>query len=124
MRHRRNLIAAAALAVLLLAHAARAQVGGCLYDVSLWTVPYPAGGAVQSVSYYPALKVLGVYRAGALVDLYVNVPLSVAQQFIPLSSADALYARIVVGRYSEMVLAETTACPLLNEATGQWLLAG
>jgi hypothetical protein len=88
----------------------------------VWNTPY-SQGTIQSVSYYVNLLVLGVYGRSGSIDLYVNVPLSVAQGFTSLTSADSYYQGRVQGHFSQALLAEDTACPLLAEDTGNYLLA-
>lgn len=106
-----------------LASPALAQSGGCLDDSTVWTTPYSMG-TIQAISYYGNLLVLGVYGRSGSLNLYVNVPLSVAQQFTGLSpSADNYYSARIKGHYSQALLAEVTGCPLLNESTGAYLLA-
>jgi hypothetical protein len=99
-----------------------AQLGGCLDDSAVWNTPYPQG-AVQSISYYHNNLVLGVYGRSGSIDLYTNVPVGIAQASFGLTSADSFVASRVHGHFSEALLAEVTACPLLNETTGAFLLA-
>jgi hypothetical protein len=113
---------AAAAAALVWCGSAVAQIDGCLDDSSVWNTPYPQG-TVQSISYYHNDLVLGVYGRSGSIDLYVNVPVGIAQASFGLTTADSFVAARVHGHFSEALLAEVTACPLLNETTGAFLLA-
>jgi hypothetical protein len=118
-----------------------AQPAFCVDATAVWTTSYPQGN-IQSISYYlwqqrppqpgersaPPLPVLSViYRPGgpsAEAHIHVNVPLSVAQQFTALSSADQRYVQTVKSRYQQLLLGEdlcpliieiAEGCPLVNE---------
>lgn len=119
-----------ALAIMgLWVEAAYAQPASCVDSIAVWTTPYQQG-SIQAVSFFqwqqapptpsplPLLAVL--YRTGEF-HLHVNVPLSVAQPFTSLASADQRYNGSIKNKYHQALLGEGL-CPLLNE-TGTYLLA-
>lgn len=114
-----------ALVLWLLCWPAWGQSASCLDYNGSWTIPY-ANGTIQAVTYFPYTLLLSVlWKPGdprAAISLYVSVPVSVAQGFQPLTTADGYYNSRIRSRYSQALLAEITACPLLAE-TGKILLA-
>lgn len=101
--------------------AALAQPASCVDEIAVWTTPYSAGN-IQAVSYsvwqqstpvVPGFLAV-LFRSGEF-HLYVSVPLSVAQPFTSLKTADGRYNSMVKNRYHQALLAETL-CPLLSEA--------
>lgn len=111
-------------ALLLLARAAWAQPVGCPSLTYSWTTPYQQG-TIQSVSYAIDTLFMQVLFRTQTVEVYSNVPLSVGQASTKTNvSADSWYNTQVKGRYSQAVLAEAPACPLLNEQTSAFILGG
>jgi hypothetical protein len=100
---------------------ALAQPTSCVDGTYSWTVPYSVG-SVNFVTYYVDQLLLSVV-SGTRLDLFVSVPLPVAQGFTGLTDATAYYNSRVNGHFNEALLAEDTGCPLLTEDTGKFLLA-
>lgn len=97
---------------------------GCQNFYFSWTTPYQ-GGSIQAVSYNVDYNYMSVLFRSQAIELDVNVPLSVAQASTKnTQTADSWYTTQVKGRYQQSVLVEVSGCPLLNEATGQFITAG
>jgi hypothetical protein len=110
-----------------------AQPTNCIDSTAVWTTQYSQGN-IQAISYtlwqqsppapsapIPLLTV--IYRPGspaAETHIHVNVPVTIAQPFTVLSSADQKYQATVQNRYQQLLLGEDL-CPLLNE-TGPYLV--
>jgi hypothetical protein len=75
-------------------------------------------GTIQSASYDQDAQVLYVIPFSQVAHAYAHVPIGVQQGFSRTNNPEAYYQQSVAPVYPEMLLAESTNCPILLETGG------
>jgi len=107
------------IALVALTAAANAQPAGCIDPPADWSTPY-SQGTIQFTSYFMGQKLFAVAYFSGEFHFHINVPLSVAQPFTSLASADQRYNTFVKNTYKQAIVGPET-CPLRAE-DGNFLL--
>jgi len=113
------MIRRAAIIAALWSPAALAQPAGCLDTSADWSVPY-SQGTIQITSYFVGQRLFSVIFRSGEAHFHINVPVSVAQPFSRLTTADQRYNGFVKNTYKQAILTEG-GCPLRAE-DGNFLL--